>query len=285
MAPLIVITGPTASGKTGLALELAERYSGEIICADSRTIYKGVDIGTAKPTANEQAMVPHHLIDVVEPGERYTAADFQKDANAAIEMIRNRGNIPFVVGGTGLYIDALVREYEWPERSKDDDQKQILEASSLDELHAMIKKQHLAMPENIQNKRHLVNTLLRVGVQGKSLSSPQENTHVVAIATEKNILDERIRNRATEMFKSGVIEETEELAKRYGWDSEAMSSNIYPIIKQVIEGEISDAEAIELFITKDRQLAKRQITWLKRYDYVRWLDLDEARAYIETLLQ
>lgn len=279
-SPLIVITGPTASGKTGLALDLAERYGGEIICADSRTIYRGMDIGTAKPTAAEQARAPHHLLDVAEPGERFTARDFQERANEAITDIRSRGRIPFLVGGTGLYIDAVTLEFAWPEIQKND---AGLDTKSVDELQSMIKGQHLAMPENSLNKRHLLNVLRRTG-RGSARRFPRGETHVVAIATDKNVLSDRIQKRAHEMFETGVIEETKRLAEQYGWGSEAMKSNIYPIIKKVLDGELTHEQAIELFITRDKQLAKRQITWLKRHEYVKWLSLEEAAAYIETVL-
>lgn len=284
MAPLIVITGPTASGKSGLALELAKCYHGEIICADSRTIYTGMDIGTAKPSLSEREQVPHHLLDVAQPGQKYTAADFQSQAYRAIETIRSRGNVPFLVGGTGLYIDAIVREYEWPEREATETDRQELEKLSIDELHTMIKKQHLEMPMNKTNKRHLINALMRRGSQGSARSSPQENTVVVAIATDMKVLEDRIRQRAHVMFKQGVVKEALRLSEQYGWDSEAMSGNIYPIVRQIVEGTLTEQQATDLFLKKDRQLAKRQITWLKRFDYVRWLELDEARDYLEQIL-
>ena len=145
MAPLVVITGPTASGKTGLALELAKKYDGEIICADSRTIYRGMDIGTAKPTTIERATVPHHGLDLVEPGERFTAHDFQRIANEAIGDIRKRGHVPFLVGGTGLYIDAVVREYQWPDTVAD---PASFSNSSINELRMMIKNQRLPLAVN-----------------------------------------------------------------------------------------------------------------------------------------
>lgn len=281
MAPLIVITGPTASGKTGLALALAERCGGEIICADSRTIYKGMDIGTAKPTREEQSRVPHHLLDVVEPGDTFTVKDFQAHADETIKDIRRRGKVPFLVGGTGLYVDAVALEYQWPKQAADREQ---FESYANVELLAMLKKQHIALPVNTANRRHLINALVRDGKAGESLSAPRETTHVVAIATDKAILEARIRDRAREMFEGGVIEETSRLAERYGWDSEAMTSNIYPIVRRVIEGEITEAEAVELFIIRDRQLAKRQVTWLKRHDFVQWLPLEDAGSYIETIL-
>ncbi len=282
--PLIVITGPTASGKSGLAMELAQKFGGEIICADSRTIYKGMDIGTAKPRIEDQQRVPHHLLDVVEPGERYTAADFQSAALNMIKKIRERGKVPFLVGGTGLYIDAVVREYEWPERSQIETDRGLLEPKTIEQLQAMIKEQQLEMPSNLRNKRHLVNTLLRQGKQGISLELPRENTQVVAITTDKYNLENRIRQRAHEMFEDDVVGETKQLGEIYGWDGEAMSSNIYPIVKKVIQGDITQNEAIELFVTKDKQLAKRQITWLKRHDYVQWYELDAAKVYLEHIL-
>lgn len=285
MAPLIVITGPTGSGKTGLAIELAERYNGEIICADSRTIYRGMDIGTAKPTTEERARVPHYLLDVVEPGERYTVADFQREAYRLIDRIRKVGKVPFLVGGTGLYIDSVVLEYEWPEQALKDGARKALEQKSTDELLTMLKQQHISTSVNTQNRRHVVNALVRAGVSGRARLLPRENTHVVAISTDKAVLESRLRDRAQEMFDQGVIEETTRLAERYGWESEAMTSNIYPIIRRVIEGEISEAEATELFVIKDRQLAKRQMTWLKRHDFVQWLPLEEAGPYIETILE
>lgn len=279
-SPLIVITGPTASGKTGLAIELAERYGGEIICADSRTIYRGMDIGTAKPTASEQARVPHHLIDVVNPGDRYTAADFQRDAYAAIRDIRARQKIPFLVGGTGLYIDAVVREYSWPRR---DISNTSLLLKTIDELQSMIKEQQKELPVNARNKRHLINVLTRED-EGSLRPKPADSTFVVAIATEKEVLHDRIMLRARQMFEHGVVDETRRLGERHGWASEAMTSNIYPIVRRMLSGEITECEAIELFATRDRQLAKRQLTWLRRHDYINWLSLEDARVHIETIL-
>lgn len=281
MAPLIVITGPTASGKSGLALELARRHNGEIICADSRTVYEGMDIGTAKPTSDERADVPHHGLDVVRPGERFTARDFQELAVSAIADIRARNKVPFLVGGTGLYIDAVVREYQWPAQSDGRD----FEAYDVATLQSMLKTQQIPIPANATNRRHLVNALRRQGNQGSALPSPRGETCVVAITTPKDVLHERIKKRAHEMFETGVIAEAQQLAASYGWGSEAMSGNIYPIIRQMLDGAISKDQAIQRFITSDMKLAKRQLTWLRRYDYVTWLSLEEAGLYIETRLR
>ncbi len=282
--PLIVITGPTASGKSALALDLAERYRCEIICADSRTVYQGMDIGTAKPTLADQARVPHHLLDVVAPDERFTAADFQRLAREAIAGIRARGNIPFVVGGTGLYIDGLVLGYSFGP-SADTTERHELESLPVVELQMMLKEQQISLPHNRHNKRHLVRALEQGGVNHDRGDSPSKNCIVVAIATDKDELQRRIHERADDMFASGIIDEARVLAARYGWDHEALTGNIYPIIRRVVDGEISEDEAKVLFIIKDRQLVKKQLTWLRRHDYVRWLKIDDARYFIQDLLE
>lgn len=281
--PLIVITGPTGSGKTGLAIELAEAYGGEIICADSRTVYRGMDIGTAKPTPEEQARVPHHLLDVVDPGERFTVHDFQRLARKAIVEIRTRGNIPILVGGTGLYIDSVVLDYQFAD--DDSEKRQALSVKSVKELQMMIKNQHLTMPTNTQNKRHLVQVLATSAHAPSAKSSPDSQTYVAAITTEKAILEQRIADRAHDMFATGVLDEAWQLGKRYGWESEAMTGNIYPILRQVLEGKITEEQAIERFIIRDRQLVKRQITWLKRHSFVQWKTLQEAQIYLEHILK
>ncbi|TAH33631.1 tRNA (adenosine(37)-N6)-dimethylallyltransferase MiaA [Candidatus Saccharibacteria bacterium] len=279
---LIVITGPTGSGKTGLAIELAEKYGGEIICADSRTVYTGMDIGTAKPTEEEQARVPHHLLDVVEPDERFTVHDFQTLARQAIVEIRTKGKIPFLVGGTGLYIDSVVLDYEFG--YDDAEKRQALSEKSVEELQTMIKNQHLTMPYNAQNKRHLVQVLAMSTHAPTAKQSPSLATHVVAITTEKAILDQRIVHRARDMFAAGVLDEARQLGQRYGWESEAMTGNIYPILRGVLDGDISQEQAIGLVTIRDRRLVKRQITWLKRHSFVQWKTLGDARLYLEHIL-
>lgn len=282
-APLIVITGPTASGKSGLALELAHKYGGEIICADSRTVYKGMDIGTAKPSQKDRLFVPHHLLDVVEPNQRFTAADFQRLAVEAIADIRGRGKIPFLVGGTGLYIDSVVLGFEF-NNDADLEKRKLLEEKSVEELVTLIKDQRLELPVNSLNKRHLVRVLERGGVNKERRISPIKNSYVVSITTEKSILEQRIRTRADEIFEHGVLEEATDLGAQYGWDSEAMTGNIYPILHDVIDGRLTTKEAKERFVIRDRQLAKRQMTWLKRHSFVHSLSIDDARQEITLIL-
>ncbi len=280
---LIVITGPTASGKSALAIELAEAYGGEIICADSRTVYRGMDIGTANPSLEDRRHVPHYLLDVVDPDERFTAADFQKQARQVITLICARGQIPFVVGGTGLYIDGLIFDYKFGPDA-DNDRRRQWENSTVTELQSLLKSQHIPLPFNKQNKRHLVRSLEQGGVNNNRGNTIGKNIIVVAIATEKYELETLIRERVEGMFAMGIIAEAQALAHRFGWSHEALTGNIYPIIRRYCDGEITLSQAKELAIIKDRQLAKKQLTWLKRHNYIKWLTIDEARNYLIPIL-
>ena len=281
--PLVVICGPTASGKTGLAIELAQQCGGEIICADSRTVYKGMDIGTAKPTAQEQALVPHWGLDLVEPGERFTAADFKQYATQKIAEIRARGNVPFLVGGTGLYVDSIVLDYQFG-GDVNTTQRQNLEKMTVEELKRYCSKNNITLPENDKNKRHLVRTIERNNISVKRREQPIENCFVVGIATDRNVLRERIAARSEQLFANGVVDEAKSLGKKYGWENEAMTGNIYPIAHDLLSGSITLAEAKEKFETLDWRLAKRQMTWLRRNDFIHWASLEEDEKYLQKVL-
>lgn len=283
MAPLIVIVGPTASGKTGLAIELAEEFGGEIICADSRTVYTGMDIGTAKPTAAERARVPHHGLDLVEPGERFTAADFKRYANEKIDEIRARGRVPFLVGGTGLYVDAVVYDYEFGPPA-DPARRAELEAMSLEALRDYCYDNNIMLPENTQNKRYVIRAIEQKSINTKRRETPIENCVVVGIATEMNVLQERISDRTEHIFDNGMVDEAISLGKKYGWGSEAMTGNIYPLVKQFLDGELTSDQLKDRNNIADRQLAKRQLTYLKRRPATKWLSLDDARRYLSEAL-
>lgn len=283
VAPLIVITGPTASGKSGLALKLAKKYGGEIICADSRTVYKGMDIGTAKPTHKDTLFVPHHLLDVAWPDERFTAADFQRLTKEKINDIRRRKKVPFLVGGTGLYIDSITLDYEFTGPT-DQQKRKLLEAKTVDELTSLIKKQRLELPSNMLNKRHLIRTLEQNGAPIRRKKMPDSGSFIVSIATEKDELLRRVSARADEMFAANILDEARLLGSTYGWDCEALTGNIYPIVRRVIDGELSMDEAKELFIISDRQLIKKQLTWLRRHTHTQWFGIDEAEHEISSVL-
>lgn len=280
--PLIVITGPTASGKTSLAIELAEQFGGEIISADSRTIYRGMDIGTAKPSASDRRRVPHWGLDLVEPGERFTAADFKQYADQKIEQIRGRGRVPFLVGGTGLYIDAVIFDFQF---AKTDLQLRAeLEKLDLQQLRGYCKRHNIPQPENNHNKRHLVRYIERAGTTEQSAKQIIPDTIVVGIATEKSVLRERIRVRTEQIFNAGVIKEAMSLASEYGWDSEAMTGNVYRLVRRYADGDLTEQELKQKVNISDWHLAKRQMTWLKRNPYIKWGSLDETRDYIKNVL-
>jgi tRNA dimethylallyltransferase len=278
-SPLIVIVGPTASGKTSLALELAEQFKGEIICADSRTVYNGMDIGTAKPTLEEQARIPHWGLNLVEPGERFTAADFKRYATKKIEEIRKRGHTPFLVGGTGLYIDAVIFDYKFGS-PVDEKLREKLSTFSIDELQTYCKNNNIELPENTKNKRYLIRMIERSGTVVKRTESPISTSIIVGIATNPDELRTRIEGRSEQLFENGVVGEATKLGKLYGWNNEAMTGNIYPLVHSYLRKEISYEEMKEKITTLDWRLAKRQLTWLRRNPHIIWLSLDDAKVYL-----
>lgn len=284
IAPLIVIAGPTASGKSSLALELAQKWGGEIICADSRTVYRDMDIGTAKPSKAEQKAVPHWLLDIVTPGSRFTVADFQRLALEAIDDIRGRGKIPFLVGGTGLYIDAIVLSFVFGP-DVDYKERQRLEGLSIDELLSLHSEQQIGLPENIKNKRYLVRNIEKNNTSTSRRIRPDSNTKVFAISIQDDALKARIHDRIQVMFENNIVYETQQLLQKYIYGSEAMTGNVYKIVEQLIEGKITQDEAERLCETRDWQLARRQKTWLRRHDYVLWGSSAETKASIESILR
>ncbi|HET6622400.1 MAG TPA: tRNA (adenosine(37)-N6)-dimethylallyltransferase MiaA [Candidatus Saccharimonadales bacterium] len=278
--PLIVITGPTASGKTALAVKLAEHYGGEIICADSRTVYKDLDIGTAKPTPVEQARVRHHLLDLVRPDQRFTLKDFQGLAQAAIDDIRSRDKVPFLVGGSGLYIDSVILKYQLDDGAVDLTRRAELESLSIEDLQRLLDENNIDQPSNSLNKRQLIRAYERQGINNQRLATPDDSTVVVQIATDKIELENRIIHRAGQIFSSGVVEEARAAASKYGWDNPAMSGNIYPIIHDLVDGSIDIEEAKRRFIRSDIRLVKKQLTWTRRHKFVHSLSLREAEEFL-----
>ncbi len=281
--PLIVIAGPTASGKTALTIELAEKYNGEIICADSRTVYKYMDIGTAKPNASERARVPHWGLDLVEPGERFTAANFKNYAEQKIAEIRARRRVPFLVGGTGLYVDAVIFNFQFGNQA-DDELRSQLAGWPIEKLQDYCNKNNIKLPENSRNKRYLIRAIERQSVSENSDRHLIDNCIIVGISTDRDVLRTRIDVRSEQLFANGVVEEAILLGKKYGWTSEAMTGNIYKLVKAYLDNEIDYHQLKAKFATSDRRLAKRQVTWLKRNPHIRWLDLNEAQTYLSDAL-
>lgn len=281
--PLIVIVGPTASGKTDLAIRLAKKYNGEIICADSRTIYKGMDIGTAKPTKNEQRNVRHWGIDLVYPDEKFSAADFKIYADNKITEIRSRGHIPFLVGGTGLYIDSVVFDYEFSNPVNDEIRKK-LQHLTIEELYEYCDKNNISLPENKKNKRYVLRSIESNGIKSNKLLAPIKNSIIVGIATDKDVLLSKIKNRIEKMLDCGVIKETENLLKKYNEECEAMKSNIYSVIKLYLDKKIMFDAVKEKATVADWHLVKKQKTWFKRNNFIHWLSASDAEKYLSDIL-
>lgn len=277
--PLIVIVGPTASGKTSLAINLAEIYGGEIICADSRTVYKDMDIGTAKPSYEDCQRVPHWGIDLVYPYEYFSAAEFKQYSLKKIEDIRSRNKIPFLVGGTGLYIDAIVFDYKFGNKS-DVKKRTLLEKLTIEELWEYCSKNNIELPDNYNNKRYVIRCIEQGGINNNRKVEINNNIIVVGISTDRDNLRKRIKDRIEQFFDNNVVEEARILGKIYGWDNRAMSGNIYPILHQYIDNEINIEEAkVEIFY-RDWHLAKRQMTWFRRNKNIEWLELNQVPSYI-----
>lgn len=283
-SPLIVVVGPTASGKSALAMRIAQKHDGEIIASDSRTIYRGMDIGTAKPAPEDQRLVPHHLIDVRNPDESFSAAEFKVLAMRAIDDIAARGKLPVMVGGTGLYVDAVIFDYQFG-ATADEAEHARLNAMTVEELQQICREKNINMPINSQNKRHLVRAIELGGlVSHKKLL--RHDTFVVGISTEREVLRERVRVRAKEMVAEGVIDEVEEVGRRYDWRGEALKGNIYRIFRGVVEGGKSMDDAIEEFVRSDMALAKRQMTWFKRNPSIHWsANPEELERLVDTFLE
>jgi tRNA dimethylallyltransferase len=264
---LLVIVGPTASGKTALAIKTAKMLNGEIISADSRAIYKKMDIGTAKPDKNEQQGIKHWGLDLVGPSETFTASDFKDYANHAIKNVRSRNKIPILVGGSGLYINSVIYDYSFapPNLALRNDIKD----KSVEELREIIKNKHLELPKNYKNKRHLTRTI-EVDVREATKKLLAKGVLIVGVYPGKERLKARIEQRLEHMLKAGVVDEIKTCKVLYGWGSNAMSGGIYKSFKGYIEEDDSLEEAKDNYVKSDLTLAKKQMTWFKRNSDITW---------------
>jgi tRNA dimethylallyltransferase len=281
---LLVIVGPTASGKSDLALKIAEEYNGEIIAADSRTIYKGMDVGTAKPTIKEQGKVPHWGIDWVEPGQIFSAYQFKKYAQQKINEIQKRGKLPLLVGGSGLYIDAVIFDFEFVDAA-DPGIRTRLEQMSTEQLKDYIKTQKYPMPENKNNRRHLVRTIEREGKTG-SKRSLKDNIVIIGLLPPADVLKSRIYERAESYFANGLLQETKNLLDKYNEESIGKTNGIaYLASLKLLKKEITKDEALELVKGQEWQYARRQRTWFKRNKFIHWFEsTDQAYKEIVRIL-
>lgn len=283
-APLLVVVGETASGKSALAMELAQKYNGEIICADSWTVYKDFDIGTAKPSGLDRAMVPHHLLDVASAHGGFNAVIFQQLAFAAINGIINRGKIPILVGGTGLYIDSVLYHYQFP-AAPPVGVREVLNKLSLDELLTKVEERGLiTVGIDTHNKRRVIRLLENDG-ELPSRKPLRPNTLVLGMRLSSHQLQPRIEQRVDAMLLAGLEQEVKSLANQYGWDAEPMKGIGYREWQGYFSGTQSKAGTRERIIRASLGLAKRQRTWFKRNQHIRWCESSEqAKIIVEHFL-
>ncbi len=269
IAPLLVIVGETASGKSALALKLAQQFNGEIICADSWTVRREADIGTAKPSAEERALVPHHLLDVVGPNEEFTAALFQRLANQAIAEITNRGKLPIMVGGTGLYIDGVLYDYGFLPAG-DRGQREALNAMSQAELLTELNNLGIDLADvDRHNKRRLIRLIETSGAQ-PSKRELRPNTLIIGLRLDREMLKQKIIDRVDAMLAAGLEQEVRSLSGQYGWGCEALKGVGYAQWRDYFEDSGTLAETRQKIIKATQDLAKRQRTWFKRNKSVQW---------------
>ena len=295
---VIVICGPTASGKTALSIELAKKINGEIISCDSMQIYKYMDIGTAKPTLEEQKEVKHHMIDFVEPNQRYSVAEYKKDAEKSIEEILLKGKTPIIVGGTGLYVDSLIYGIEYPEIELDEEyRKQLekeIEEKGLESLYNKAKEIDSKAMEKISpnDKKRIMRVLEIYMATGKTKTEQEieSRTHevkydykVFAIKMDREKLYERINKRVDMMIEKGLIEEVQNILKKYDKFPTAMQGLGYKEVVEYLDGKKTKEEMIDKIKMQTRRYAKRQITWFKKNKQTIWIENNELSKILEVI--
>jgi len=268
--PLIVIVGETGSGKSDLALRVAQTFNGEIIAADSRTVFNGLDIGTAKPSKTDQKLIAHHLLDITTPDKHITVVQFKQVAMKLISQINHQGKIPILVGGSGLYIDAVIFDYTF-RPAPDPVKHQQLEDLTVDQLQSAIKEDNIELPLNAYNKRHLIRTLETKGAIPIK-QDLRSNTIIIGLNTTRDDLKKRLTKRAKSMLEQGLVKETINAVNKYGWGIEALRAPAYRSVHQYLDKQISKNEIIDQCVRLDLQLAKKQRTWFKRNKSIQWVD-------------
>jgi tRNA dimethylallyltransferase len=283
---LVVVLGPTGCGKTALSLALAERFAGEIVNCDSVAMYREFDIGTAKPGLRERARVPHHLLDCVEPTAYMTAGEYARKARQVLKEIEGRGHLPIVVGGTGLYLRALLEGlFPGPQRSEElrARLRELANSRGRDYLHRILRRLDRAAAEKIHpNDTPKLIRAIEVSLAAREKMTdlwqkhgrdPLRGFHVLRLGLDpdRQQLYERINRRAEEMFESGLIEETERLLEKYGNAGTPLSSLGYKQAVQAIRRELTRKQALPAAQQAHRNYAKRQMTWFRREPGVRWL--------------
>ena len=298
---VIVICGPTASGKTSLSIELAKQIDGEIVSCDSMQIYKDMTIGTAKPTKEEMQGIKHYLIDCVSPEVRYSVADYKKDSINAIREIISKGKVPIIVGGTGLYLESLIYGIEYNEIETDLEYRKALEDieknEGLEKLYEMAKQIDEQAIEKISHndKKRIFRVLEIYHSTGKTKTEleiesrkngPDYNYILFGINMDREKLYDRINRRVDIMIKQGLIEEVKNVLNKYKEFPTAMQGLGYKEVVAYLKGEMTKEDMIEKIKMETRRYAKRQITWFKKYKDIKWINgLEDINNNIRIILE
>ena len=298
---VIVICGPTASGKTALSIELAKKIEGEIVSADSMQIYKDMNIGSAKVMPEEMEGIRHYLIDFVSPDERYSVANYKQDAKKAIEKIISKGKTPIVVGGTGLYVDSLIYEIEYNDIEIDEEYRRKLETIKEKEGLDILYKKALeidpkAMEKISSNDSKRIMRVLEIYHSTGKTKTQQElesrikeipyDYRVFTINMDREKLYDRINKRVDIMLEKGLVNEVKNLLKKYNDFPTAMQGLGYKEVKDYLEGKLSYEEMINKIKQESRHYAKRQLTWFRKNENTIWIDgLNDTNDNINTILE
>ena len=276
MEKLIVIAGTNASGKSGLGIELAARYGGEVISADSRQVFEGLDLGSGKVTKEEMKGVPHHLIDVCKPGDFFSMADFQRLAYQAIDDIHARGKIPFLVGGTGLYVDSVADGYELSDRAPDLELRAHLETFETPALYEMLKEKIPDTDIEPKNRNRVMRALERIAADdyqpGKRC--PRYEVLRLGVTWDRETLKARIDERLERRLNEGMVDEVRRLMENGASTEFLMKLGLeYRYLTRYLLGELGYEQMVEELGRAIKKFAKRQVTWFKKTENLHWLDM------------
>ncbi|UTR17113.1 tRNA (adenosine(37)-N6)-dimethylallyltransferase MiaA [Salipaludibacillus sp. LMS25] len=288
--PLVVLVGPTAVGKTALSIRLAKRFHGEIVSGDSMQVYRGMDIGTAKITHQEMAGIPHHMLDIVNPDDPFSVADFQAEAKRAINSLHNQNKLPLLVGGTGLYVNAVMYNYHFSEAQGDpvfrDKMEIYAQEHGKDALHNKLQTIDPVSYRELHpnNMRRVIRALEVYHLTGKPLRSnenePQSSSYspiVIGLTMERELLYDRINERVDMMVETGLFEEVEQLYKAGYRHCQSMQAIGYKEIMAYYNGELTKEAAIDLLKRNSRRFAKRQLTWFRNKMTIHWFNMTDER--------
>jgi len=281
--------GPTAVGKTKLSIELAKKYNGEIISGDSMQVYRGMDIGTAKIKREEMEGIPHHLIDVKDPSESFNVAQFQELVTVCIEDIASRGKLPIIVGGTGLYIEAVLQQYSFSESVSDEEYRKTLEAivekQGIEEVHHMLAAIDAESAERIHpnNVRRVIRALEIYHCTGEKMSDQLKKQNkeyvydvaLIGLTMNRDTLYERINLRVDMMFDEGLVSEVKRLYDAGLRDCQSIQAIGYKELYEYFDGTVSLEEAKDNLKQNSRRYAKRQLTWFRNKMNVTWFEMDD----------